>query len=108
MMDEDIDTQRGACSAFEGIRFESLTKQECGLTPDGTASCHWHVTLDLFDKSRSTYEWQYSDVVESGAVSCTGRQIDVVEGPRGAGSIGVYDDASGELTWNGIVYIRTN
>lgn len=103
---EDIDMQRGACTAFEGVTFESLAKHECGLTPDGVARCHWHVTLESLDPMRSGYVWSYSDVMESGTVRCTGRAIELVEAPRGSGPIGTYDDVTGELTWDDIVYVR--
>ena len=102
---DDVVVQRGACSAFEGVTFESLDKHECGQTPDGTALCHWHITLDAYDKSRSSFQWHYSDVAESGTVRCDGNQVQFVDGGR-SGTAGIYDAATGELTWDGVVYIH--
>lgn len=103
---DDVEAQRGACTALEGVQFESLTEQECGLTPDGVARCHWHITLDSADRTRSRVEWRYSDVIESGAVTCDGPDVQWLEGPRAPGVAGRYDAASGQLTWNGVVYIH--
>jgi hypothetical protein len=98
----DVDAQSGACTAFEGRRFESVEQHECGLTPDGVAMCHWQLELSALDSMRSRFMWQHSDVGESGSVRCTGRQLST----DGIGPVytGAYDPQARRLTWDNLPY----
>jgi hypothetical protein len=97
-----IDGQNGACTALEGRTFSSVEQHECGLTPDGVALCHWQITFSAIDPQRSMFTWRHSDVGESGAVRCTGRQLST----DGIGRVytGAYDPGAGVLTWDGLPY----
>ncbi len=54
------------CAGLAGTTFVSDSPGECGLCPSGdTAACDWTVSFD-----GSTYEWSYSDVVQSDAYTC--------------------------------------
>ena len=97
-----VDNQNGACSALEGRSFASVDKHECGLTPNGPAMCNWQITFSAVDAQRSNFTWQHSDVGESGAVRCTGRQIST----DGIGPVytGAYDPSAAVLTWDDLPY----
>lgn len=104
--DEDVAEQKGACTALEGKRFESLDEHECGLTPDGVATCHWQITIEAREPTSSDFQWHYSDVVESGTIRCDGTAIELLQGAHMPGPIGVYDPAKAELRWDALVYIH--
>lgn len=74
-------------------RFESVEKKETGLGPDGVEMGHWVINF-----SSSTFEWAYSDVVESGSYRLDGNQIVGQGGNRRI--LGEYDPDSGILTWD--------
>jgi hypothetical protein len=97
-----VDRQNGACIALEGRQFQSVEQHECGLTPNGPAMCHWQLEFTPTDPQRSSFMWRHSDVGESGAVRCTGRQITT----DGFGPVytGTYDPATRRLTWVNLAY----
>jgi hypothetical protein len=98
----DIDRQDGACSALEDQRFGSLEEHECGLTPDGVALCQWQLEISALDPQRSMFMWRHSDVIESGSVRCTGRQLS----SDGFGPVytGTYDPGTQRLIWDDLAY----
>jgi hypothetical protein len=97
-----IDSQNGACTALEGRSFASVEQHECGISPGGVVMCHWQLTFSGQDPQRSMFMWSHSDVGESGAVRCTGRQLST----DGIGRVytGAYDPATRTLTWDGLPY----
>lgn len=81
------------CAFLIGKAFLSDAELECGLGPDGPVPCHWSVSF-----TATTFDYQYSDVGESGNYVCTGGMID-------AGDItGTIDAATGELVWSDVIY----
>ena len=80
----------------------SVILDECGLSPDGIALCHWRLTLS----SDGTFTWLHSDVGEAGDYTCSGTTI---TGQRPGGPIiaGEYDPRTERLTWDRVVYTRT-
>ena len=96
----EIDCSAGDCSFAPGV-FESLDLLECGASATGTALCNWRLTL-LKDEM---FEWHYSDLVELGTYRCEGNTMT----GTGAGDQtfeGLYDEATDQLTWDGVIYAR--
>jgi hypothetical protein len=90
----------GTCPVV-GMMFFSLDQMECGLGQNGVVLCPWRISF----KADGTYTWTFSDTGDSGPYTCNGT---TVTGLRsfGAGTVtGSYDAASGQLTWDGVVYI---
>ena len=88
--------QQGPCPALEGHTFASVDMLECGLGPGGVGYCTWHLAFDADDR----FEWQHSDVGESGRVTCAGASVT----PDSENIIATYDDSAQTLTWDGEVY----
>lgn len=78
-------------------RFESIEKQELGFGPDGVEMGHWVIYF-----SSSTFEWAYSDVVESGSYVLDEKQVVGQSGDRQI--LGEYDTDGDILTWDRIDY----
>jgi len=99
---EDPNTvaKRGACSDLEGTTFRSVQPGECGLTPDGVATCHWNITFAAHDATMSRYTWGHSDVGESGFVTCDGDTVRSDEATSYEGHV----DANFDLMWDGRAY----
>jgi hypothetical protein len=97
-----VDAQNGACTAFEGRRFESVDQHECGLGPGGPVMCFWH--LDFFGDGSdlSEFTWRHSDVGEDGIVRCYGRRLSANEFPPYYA--GTYDPTTLLLTWDALPY----
>jgi hypothetical protein len=94
---------RGACTQLEGMTFRSLSEGECGLTPDGVATCTWHIKFDTYDGSTKTrFTWSHSDVGESGLVTCDGGTLKTVDSTFTYQ--GTFDEQSLGLTWDGAAY----
>ena len=113
-----------ACTALEGLSFQSVQPGECGLGPDGPTSCAWQLRFRAADATRSLFTWSHSDVEETGYVACTGGAIQTLgaqpgfryEGtfdgrdPRLAGSSaerrsGSVDDGKLDLQWDDRAYV---
>jgi len=94
------DATANACAALAGHTFSSVAEMECGLGPDGAASCHWTVRFAV----DGTYSWSYSDVGQSGTYTCSGASVTGTRtgSPPVSGS---YDAQTGQLTWDGVVYV---
>lgn len=86
------------CAFGAEAHLESVELLECGLGPNGVATCHWQLDFE-FD---GTYTWLYSDVGEGGHWRCEDGTI-IADG-GGQDHVGVWDDASQTLTWEGQVY----
>ncbi|MGE5186410.1 MAG: hypothetical protein ACM31C_30350 [Acidobacteriota bacterium] len=87
------------CPQLEGKTFQSVNQLECGLGPTGVQSCPWHLYFD----ANANYEWQHSDVGGSGMVACSGDAITVM--PDFGTLAASYDAATGQLTWDGQIYL---
>jgi hypothetical protein len=96
------DANANACAALAGHTFSSVAEMECGLTPDGAASCHWTIRF----ATDGTYSWSYSDVGQSGTYACSGASVMGTRTGSPAVS-GSYDAQTGQLTWDGVVYVPT-
>jgi hypothetical protein len=88
-----------SCSAIEGSVFESVDNHEVGLGPNGPAMGKWSVTF----KTDGNYQWNHSDVQESGRYFCNGLGV---EGTRGDGTFyeGSFSSDGSTLTWEGVDY----
>jgi len=64
--------------------------------------CTWHIAFTPVDDFTSHFQWQHSDVEESGDVACAATLVYSTQGSDGPG--GTYDTASQQLTWEGVVY----
>jgi hypothetical protein len=98
--DPNVVAKRGACADLEGTTFRSVQPGECGLTPDGVATCHWHITFASHDETMSRFTWGHSDVGEQGFVSCDGDSIRSDETTAYEGHV----DANLDLMWDGVAY----
>ena len=78
-------------------RFMSIEKKEIGLGPDGPEIGHWSIYF-----SSSTFQWDYSDVAESGTYVLEGKEVIGQTSDRKI--FAEYDPASGVLTWDGTDY----
>ena len=87
------------CAIGDGGHFESLDALDCGLGPDGIVYCPW----DLLLHANGSFEWYYSDVVESGSWTCDG-EIVTGTGVGGRSIPGSFDVGTELLTWDGIDY----
>jgi hypothetical protein len=93
----DTDTDLTACDAISGRTFASVEELECGISPDGVALCHWHLTFN----TDGTWSWQHSDYGESGTWDCA----DGVVSSTGPSSYsGTYDPLTDTLSWDGHDY----
>ena len=99
--DPNVVAKRGACTDLEGTTFRSVAPGECGLTPDGVATCHWHITFAAHDATVSRYTWGHSDVGEQGFVSCDGDTIRSDDTTAYEGHV----DANLDLMWDGRAYL---
>ncbi|MBA3457782.1 MAG: hypothetical protein H0T42_32165 [Deltaproteobacteria bacterium] len=99
--DPTVVTRTGACSDLEGTTFRSVDQGECGLTPDGVALCHWHITFAAHDDTKSRFTWGHSDVGEQGFVTCEGDTIRSDETTAYDGHV----DANLDLMWDGAAYL---
>ena len=97
-----VEQQEGACIALEDRRFESVNELECGLTPNGVAQCKWSLVFGVRDDATSAFQWQYSDVAESGHIECYGATINSVTQRPISGS---FDPVSQKLVWEGQTYV---
>ncbi len=82
-----------ACDIIEGLTYGSLEPMECGLGPMGPELCTWTISF-----TAGGWEWNHSDVQESGRYTCTGFDID------GGTYSGWLDPMTGILTWEGAEY----
>ena len=98
--DPSIVANTGACTDLEGLTFRSVAPGECGLTPDGVATCHWHITFAAQDDIRSRFTWGHSDVGEQGFVTCQGDTLTSDESTSYEGQV----DANLDLMWDGVAY----
>ena len=102
-----VEQQEGACIALEGRRFESVNELECGLTPNGVATCKWRLQFMLRDDESSQFQWAYSDVSEAGSVECDGAAITSINAsPRQVS--GTFDAATQKLVWEDQTYVPAN
>jgi hypothetical protein len=100
----DVSEQNGTCSLLNGRRFSTLETHECGITPNGTAQCLWHISFAQDSTDRSTFIWQHSDVGESGTCKCMGADI-LVFAIDGTVAMGTFDQAMQRVTWDHLVYV---
>ncbi|RLB57221.1 MAG: hypothetical protein DRJ42_01065 [Deltaproteobacteria bacterium] len=84
------------CEALELRGFQSVALLECGLTPDGVATCNWQ--LDFRD---GRYRYGHSDVSESGTYRCDGDTV------MTDSFTGVWDDEGSVLVWDGVAFEMT-
>jgi hypothetical protein len=84
--------------------YQSVDELECGLTPDGTAMCHWMLsfTATAGDASTGTLSWSHSDVGESGSYTCDGTAI--TANVTGRDVTVVLSATTGTLVFDGIAY----
>jgi hypothetical protein len=87
------------CGAIKGKVYESVDNHETGLGPQGVAMGKWSVVF----KGDGSYEWNHSDVQESGRYFCDGLSV---EGTIGDGDFyeGTFNRAGDALTWEGVDY----
>lgn len=91
-----------AAPKLAGMKFLSAEKREVGMTPNGLAMGHWHLTF--MDKE---VHWQHSDMVEvlaytvaaDGTIKAT-RKFGQDEKPVTA----KYDAAKKEIVWEKVTY----
>ncbi len=88
-----------ACDAVEGAVYYSVDELECGLAPDGPVLCNWSIQF-----AGGEFNWQYSDVGQSGTYTCDGFSLTGTSG--GAVYSGQIDPETWALTWDGISYTR--
>lgn len=87
------------CSFISNSTFRSINQYEVGLGPNGPAMGYWGITFQ-----GNTFDWSYSDVVESGTYTC---KSNVLQAKLSNRSIAVHYDGKQEiLTWDGIEYKR--
>lgn len=102
-----VEQQEGACIALEGRRFESVNELECGLTPNGVATCKWRLQFMPRDDESSQFQWSYSDVGEAGHIECDGGAITSINAsPRQVS--GTFDSATQKLVWEDQTYVPAN
>lgn len=98
-LDSGEDDGTPTCGAgLWGETFRSLEDQECGLGPDGPVLCRW--TLSFGDE---TYDWSYSDVAESGTVTCVDNEL-VGTSSGGAARQGTFQRPTARVRWEGQSY----
>jgi hypothetical protein len=89
-----------ACQAVANASFSSVSLLECGLTPTGTASCHWSL---VFTDNGATRQVSYrlSDYMLTMSYQCSGFTVSAfasgVAEPRYTGT---YDPATDILAWD--------
>ncbi len=88
------------CSDIDGRSFLSKDELECGLTPTGVGGCHWKLRFE-----GGKFHWDYSDISESGDYTCEDGALTGKSPTFDRTYEGRYDDASGELTWDGVLYV---
>ncbi len=94
--------QNGRCSVLETRQFASLDQRECGIAPGAIALCAWAVQFTSRDAGTSNFAWRYSDVGESGDVTCVGDLVHVTTGGRTFDA--TYDPVTQQLTWDNVTY----
>lgn len=99
----DVSTQNGTCSLLNDRRFASLETHECGITPNGTAQCIWHISFAQDTNERSTFTWQHSDFGESGTCECHGADV-LAFAIEGKVPMGTFDQDLQQLTWDHVLY----
>ncbi|MES2640918.1 MAG: hypothetical protein V4850_15620 [Myxococcota bacterium] len=92
------DGGRDCGSGLWGETFSSLEELECGLGESGPVMCHWTLTF-----GEGTYAWSYSDIGESGTVTCDENDL-VATSSGGATHEGTFHRTTGRVTWEGVVY----
>ena len=102
-----VEQQEGACIALEGRRFESVNDLECGLTPNGVATCKWRLQFMSRDDESSVFQWSYSDVGEAGHIECNGDLINSVTAAPHQVS-GRFDATTQKLVWEDQTYVPAN
>jgi len=100
---DESTVEQGACVMLEGRTFSSMNELECGLTPSGPATCHWQVTIDIGDTGSSEFTWYYSDVGESGMLTCVDNVITATTASQVI-PVG-FDPVSQQLEWAGETYV---
>ena len=92
---------RRRCADLEGKTFASLAPGECGLGSNGPTSCTWHLMFTAANDATTLFNWQHSDVEESGDVYCAGSAVVDV---GSAGTRGSYHMGTDHLVWEGVEY----
>ena len=85
-----------------GESFASIEELECGLGPDGPVLCHWTLTF-----GEATYDWSYSDVSDSGTVTCEDNDL-VGTSTSGATHQGTFHRSTARVTWDGVSYAQVD
>jgi hypothetical protein len=95
------------CQAVANSTYLSLEPHECGRAPTGVALCQWGMTF-TGSGSNGQLNWHHSDTLEWLNYQCTGFTITGVSS-LSTGSVfqGVYDPATGILTWDGFGYTKS-
>ena len=85
-----------------GESFTAMEDRECGLGPDGPVMCRW--TLTFGDE---TYTWSYSDIGESGTVTCVDGALSGTSA-GGAPRSGAFHRTTARVNWEGLTYERSS
>jgi hypothetical protein len=91
-----------AAPKLGGMKFLSAEKREVGMTPNGLAMGHWHLTF--MDKE---VHWQHSDMVE--VLTYTVAADGTIKATRKFGQdekaiTAKYDAAKKEIVWEKVTY----
>ncbi|MDP2312762.1 MAG: hypothetical protein Q8P41_07640 [Pseudomonadota bacterium] len=78
--------------------FRSIDELECGLGPDGPVLCHWTLAFGT-----GTYTWDYSDISESGTVTCADNELTGASS-GGTPRQGTVHRTTNRVTWEGVAY----
>ncbi len=95
-----------ACQAVANASFSSVSLLECGLTPTGTATCHWRLS---FTDNGATRQVQYrlSDYSLTMSYECSGFTISAfASGVEKARYTGTYDPVTDVLIWDKLDFTR--
>lgn len=95
-----------ACQAVANASFSSVSLLECGLTPTGTATCHWRLS---FTDNGATRQVQYrlSDYYLTMRYECSGFTISAfASGVEKERNTGTYDPVTDVLTWDNHDFTR--
>ena len=84
------------CEEIVGKRFESRDEQVCWGDP--IIYCHWCVSFD-----EKNYAWMPGDAGMIREYTCSNGEIADKHEP--SWPTGKYDPESGELTWDGVIYL---
>ncbi len=91
------------CAAIDDGTYVTVDVQnDCGLTAPGTATgeCRWRITF-----KNGTYQWQYSDISQSGSYSCEANTVSEPASLINRKS-GTFSNDGSVLTWDNVVYKR--